>query len=113
MFFWSPPTGLAGSLFHVYPALDFFSKNLELGYQTLRDVLTGLVLLSNCFVPQISPQEHRHKSINNHGPSMQHSTSFRHMLSLRYIIFCYTLLMLYSGPPNLFFLPMLFANLGP
>ena len=38
--------GLAESLLHIYPALDFFSKNLELGYQTLRDVLTGLVLLS-------------------------------------------------------------------
>jgi hypothetical protein len=41
------------------------------------------------------------KSINNHCPSMQHSTPFRHMLSLRYIICCFTLLMLYSGTPNL------------
>ncbi len=32
---------------------------------------------------------------------MQHSTSFRHMFSLRYIICCSTLLMLYSGTPNL------------
>ena len=39
--------GLAESFLRINPALDFFSKNLELGYQTLRDVLTGLVLLSN------------------------------------------------------------------
>ena len=42
--------GLAESFLRINPALDFFSKNLELGYQTLRDVLTGLVLFS---LPQL------------------------------------------------------------
>jgi hypothetical protein len=45
MFFRSPPMGLAESRWVANPALNFSSKNLELGYQTLRVVLTGLSVL--------------------------------------------------------------------
>jgi hypothetical protein len=67
---------------------------------------SGTSLQDSCYyligcAAEIAARTSSQKSINYHGPSMQHSTSFRHMLSLRYIICCFTLLMLYSGTPNL------------